>query len=91
MNKHLTDDDLLKNPNKYTTRELKNSIKYLNKKIMLATQTLTAEFCAKYILDLDIHNGSEDSYIYDYDYICDFQPHITKDKMIHVVCHRKQT
>ena len=35
----------------------------------------------KYILDLDIDNGSEDSYIYDIDYIIDFQRHITPDDM----------
>lgn len=77
----LTDDDLLNNHGKYSIKELEESIKNLNKKILLATQNLTADFCVKYILDLDIDNGSEDSYIYDIDYIIDFQRHLTPDDM----------
>jgi len=42
----------------------------------LATQKLDAEFCIKYILDMDTDNGSEDSYIYDVDYILEFQSHL---------------
>jgi len=77
----LTDDDLLNNIGKYSIEELEKSIKNLNKKILLATQNLTAEFCVKYILDMDIDNGSEDSYIYDINYIIYFQRHITEYDM----------
>jgi len=76
----LTDDDLLNNY-KYSIEELEKNIKNLNKKILLVTQHLTAEFCVKYILDMDIDNGSEDSYIYDIDYIIYFQRHITESDM----------
>ena len=72
----LTDNDLLDNMNAYSVHELEENVLSLNKKIMLATQKLTAEFCAKYILDMDIAGGSEDSYIYDPDYICYFQKHL---------------
>ena len=77
----LADEDLLNNHGKYSVTDLEKSIKNLNKKILLVTQNLTADFCVKYILDLDIDNGSEDSYIYDIDYIIDFQRHITPDDM----------
>lgn len=77
----LTDDDLLNNYCKYSIEELEKNIKNLNKKILLVTQHLTAEFCVKYILDMDIDNGSEDSYIYDIDYIIYFQRHITEYDM----------
>ena len=84
MNKYytmnLTDDQLLANPNTYSINLLEQNIHNLNKKILLATQKLTAEFCIKYILDLDIDNGSEDSYIYDVDYILDFQKHLTRQE-----------
>ena len=69
MSVKLSDNDLLDNTNAYSVRELEENVLSLNKKIMLATQKLTAEFCAKYILDMDIDSGSEDSYIYDPDYI----------------------
>jgi hypothetical protein len=77
---NLTDDQLLANPNTYSINLLEQNIHNLNKKILLATQKLTAEFCIKYILDLDIDNGSEDSYIYDVDYILNFQKHLTRQE-----------
>jgi len=77
---NLTDDQLLANPNTYSINLLEQNIHNLNKKILLATQKLTSEFCIKYILDLDIDNGSEDSYIYDVDYILDFQKHLTRQE-----------
>ena len=78
----LNDDDLLKNKNRYSIEELEKNVKYVNKKIMLATQTLDARFCIQYILDMDIDSGSEDSYIYDIDYILYFQKHLNKDELI---------
>lgn len=77
---NLTDDQLLANPNKFPINILEQNIHNLNKKILLATQKLTVEFCIKYILDLDIDNGSEDSYIYDVDYILNFQKHLTRQE-----------
>lgn len=77
---NVTDDQLLAHPNKFPINILEQNIHNLNKKILLATQKLTVEFCIKYILDLDIDNGSEDSYIYDVDYILDFQKHLTRQE-----------
>jgi len=77
---NVTDDQLLAHPNKYSIEILEQNINNLNKKILLATQKLTVEFCIKYILDMDIDNGSEDSYIFDIDYILDFQTHLTKQE-----------
>ena len=76
----ITDFTLLKN--KYQIDILERNVDKLDKKIMLATQELTAEFCIKYIWDPDTDSGSEDSYIYDFDYILDFQPHLTEDELI---------
>lgn len=77
---NVTDDQLLAHPNKYSIEILEQNINNLNKKILLATQKLTVDFCIKYILDLATDNGSEDSYIYDVDYILDFQKHLTKQE-----------
>ena len=76
----ISDFTLLKN--KYQIDILERNVDKLDKKIMLATQELTAEFCIKYIWDPDTDSGSEDSYIYDFDYILDFQPHLTENELI---------
>ena len=47
-------------------------------KIIVNTQTLTIDFCVKYILDLDIEGGGEEAYIFDVCYILGFQKHITE-------------
>ena len=47
---------------------------------MLGTQKLTAEFCVKYILDMDIESGSEDSYLYDKNHILRMQKHISSEE-----------
>ena len=80
MNKEqkITNKDLFNN--KYSIDILEKNINMLNKKIILFTQILTAEFCVKYILDLDIDSGSEDSYIFDKNYILESQPHISNEE-----------
>ncbi len=78
----ITDFTLLKN--KYQIDILERNVDKLDKKIMLATQELTAEFCIKYIWDPDTDSGSEDSYIYDFDYILDFQPHLNESQLISI-------
>ena len=57
----VTNTDLLKNKYKYSIGTLEENVEYLDKKILLATQKLTPEFCVKYILDLDIESGGEES------------------------------
>ena len=81
----LTDNNLLNNPNKYSNEELEKNINNLNKKILLSTQKLSVEFCIKYILDLDINNGNEDSYIFDVNYILSFQKHLTESQFLEIL------
>lgn len=81
----LTDNNLLNNANKYSIEELEKNINNLNKKILLSTQKLSVEFCIKYILDLDINNGSEDSYIFDVNYILSFQKHLTESQFLEIL------
>ena len=79
----VTNTDLLKNRYKYSIDILEQNIveNHLDEKILLATQTLTPEFCVKYILDLDIEGGGEESYIFDVCYILEFQKHITEKEL----------
>ena len=86
-NMRVTNTDLLANRNKYSIDILeKNMIEnHLDEKILLATQTLTPEFCVKYILDLDIEGGGEESYIFDVCYILEFQKHITEKELMDLI------
>jgi len=77
----ITNTDLLNNKNKYSIDMLEKNIEYLDEKILLATQKLTPEFCIKYILNLDIESGGEESYIFDICYILNFQKHITEKEL----------
>lgn len=74
----ITNNDLFHK--KYSMDILEHNIKHLNKKTLLCEQNLTADFCIKHILDMDIDNGSEDSYIYDKNYILDRQEHISEEE-----------
>ena len=86
-NMRVTNTDLLANRNKYSIDILeKNMVEnHLDEKILLATQTLTPEFCVKYILDLDIEGGGEESYIFDVCYILSFQKHITEKELTDLI------
>ncbi len=66
--------------NKYSIEELEKNIDNFDSKTLLHYQKLNAEFCVKYILDLDIDSGSEDSYIFDKCYILHKQKHITEEE-----------
>jgi len=78
MNNIIFNSDLIKN--KYSEDVLIKNIDYLNKKILLSTQILSAEFCAKYIFCIDdINDGDEDSYLFDINHILRKQPHINKE------------
>ena len=74
----ITDCDLCNE--KYSIEVLTKHIHYLNKKVVLSTQILTPQFCIKYILDMDIDSGSEDSYLYDKNHIIRRQQHITSEE-----------
>ena len=62
---------------KYSIDVLTKHMHYLNIKVVLSTQHLTAQFCVRFILDMDIMSGSEDSYCYDKNHILSRQKHIT--------------
>ena len=81
----VTNTDLLANRNKYSIDILEQNIEYLDEKILLATQTLTPEFCVKYILNLDIEGGGEESYTFDVCYILGFQKHITEKELQNLI------
>ena len=50
-------------------------------KIILHTQKLDADFCAKYILDDYYCTCSEDEYLINYGYVLRHQSHITEDEL----------
>ena len=84
---NVTNTDLLANKNKYSIEILEQNIvkNHLDEKIMLATQILTPEFCVKYILDLNIEGGGEETYIFDICYILSFQKHITEKELMDLI------
>jgi hypothetical protein len=71
----LTDHDLQKKL--YTIAELEASIDNLSVKYLLNYQKLTAEFCAKYILNDYCATCQEDTYICTGDVLIK-QPHLTR-------------
>lgn len=84
MEKPIFNRDLIKNPKSYTMDILEKYRFNLSRTTMLYTQILDAEFCAKYILDVDIDSGDEDSYIFEQD-VLEAQPHINEDELYDAV------
>ena len=74
----ITDSDLCNE--KYSIEVLTKHIHYLNIKVVLSTQKLTAQFCIKFILDTAIEPGNETSGIYTKNNILRRQPHITSEE-----------
>ena len=77
-NEKISDFDLC--GTQYCIAVLTMHMHYLNKKVVLNTQHLTADFCVRFILDMDIESGSEDSYCYDKNHILSRQKHITSEE-----------
>jgi hypothetical protein len=77
-NEILTDSDLCNET--YSLDVLKKNINNLNKKIVLRTQNLTAQFCIKYILDTAIESGNQESGVYTKDHILRLQKHISSQE-----------
>ena len=75
-NEKINEEDLYNN--QYSIEILEKNINNLNKKRVINTQKLTADFCVKYLLDNNINSGNEDSYIFDEAYILNSQEHITE-------------
>jgi hypothetical protein len=59
---------------------IEHNLDHLSTKLVLTTQKLTAEFCVSYIYDMNTESGSEDSYLYDKEYILGYQTHITGEE-----------
>jgi len=74
----ISDSDLCNQ--KYSIYVLEKHINYLNKKVVLSTQQLTAQFCIKFILDTAIEPGKQDSGIYTKNNILRRQQHITDEE-----------
>ena len=77
----ITNSDLRNNKNKYSLTELEANINNLQIKIVLNTQTLNADFCAKYILDENRATCEEDLWLIDVGYVLTKQPHITREEL----------
>ena len=76
----LTDDDLIKNKFTYNMSELEASIDNLSVKYLINYQKLTAEFCAKYILNDYCATCQEDTYICSDD-VLHKQLHLTREEL----------
>ena len=77
-NKILTDSDLCNET--YSLDILKKHINNLNKKVVLSTQKLTAQFCVKFILDTAIVSGNQESGVYTKEHILRLQKHISSEE-----------
>jgi hypothetical protein len=67
--------------NKYDIKTLEDNLDVLDFKILLRTQTLTAEFCVKYILNDDYASCIEDTYYFDYSRVLLHQTHLTAKQL----------
>ena len=73
----LTYWELIKN--KYSMEELEANVNHLEIKHILQHQILTAEFCAKYVLNEDYATCEEDLYLIDIGYVLYHQKHLTRE------------
>lgn len=77
-NEIISDSDLCNES--YSLDVLRKNINNLNKKVVLRTQKLTAQFCIKFILDTTIESGNQESGVYSKEHILRMQPHITNEE-----------
>jgi hypothetical protein len=77
-NEILTDSDLCNET--YSLYILKKHIDNLNKKVVLSTQKLTAQFCVRFILDTAIESGNQESGVYTKEHILRLQKHISSQE-----------
>lgn len=62
---------------KYDIETLERYVDSINMKTCVNTQTLTAEFCVKYVLNENYMSCVEDTYCIDTGYVLKRQPHLT--------------
>lgn len=74
----ISDSDLCNET--YSIEVLTKHIHYLNIKVVLNTQKLTAHFCIKFILDTPIESGNKNSTIYTKEHILRRQQHISSEE-----------
>ena len=77
----IKNEDLYKQ--KYPIDILEKNIMNLSGKTLLHTQHLTAEFCAKYILNDNYYDGVEEDYLYSGNFVLSKQKHITKEDLLY--------
>ena len=77
----IKNEDLYKQ--KYQLDILEKNIMNLSGKTLLNTQYLTAEFCAKYIINDNYFEGVEEDYLYSGDFVLKKQKHITKEDLLY--------
>ena len=70
--------------NKYDISTLEENIKKFSLWKLLKTQTLTPDFCVKYILNEDYASCDEDTYIC-WQNVLQCQTHITKDELMDAI------
>ena len=76
----LSNNDIEKN--KYSIEELEKNIRPLSMTMLVNYQILTADFCAKYILDEANMDCYEERDRLDYWYVLRKQPHISREEML---------
>ena len=76
----LNNRNLMENKFFYPIELLEANVNRLDEKTLACCQILNAEFCVKYLLDLEIESGSEDSYIFDRNWLSNHQKHITEEQ-----------
>ena len=68
--------------NQYSMEKLIEHIDYLNTKTILMTQkNLSADFCARYILNEEYHISYEDYYEIDMDLVLRSQPQLSRETL----------
>ena len=74
---HLTNWDLCQK--QYTLEELEENLGYLDLRVVLARQKLTADFCVKHLLSAQMPDVSYEEWdaMYDYNILCK-QKHLTE-------------
>jgi len=78
---HITNSDLRNN--RYSIADLEKDICHLNMKTIVNTQTLTVDFCVKYILNEDYAQCNEEVDLLTSCYVLYCQPHLDKDELEH--------
>jgi hypothetical protein len=86
MNSQITinDNDLRNNRHTYSMDVLIYNFDNLNKQLIFFTQTLTADFCIRYMLNEIIDDDGDYYDIVDLAWILKFQPKISENELLDV-------